>query len=47
MMQLLWRSYLKNVNDKTVAGVTYSNPIVAPLITHTDSLYYDSGESDS
>jgi hypothetical protein len=38
-------NYLKNVNDKTVAGVTYSNPIVAPLITHTDSLYYDSGEN--
>ena len=38
-------NYLKNVNDKTVAGVTYSNPIVAPLITHTDRLYYDSGEN--
>lgn len=38
-------TYLKNVNDKTVAGVTYSNPIVAPLITHTDRLYYDSNEN--
>jgi hypothetical protein len=38
-------NYLKNVNDKTFGGVTYSNPIVAPLITHTDSLYYDSGEN--
>jgi hypothetical protein len=40
-------NYLKNVNDKTVAGVTYSNPIVAPLITHTDRLYYDGGESEA
>jgi hypothetical protein len=38
-------NYLKNVNDKTFGGVTYSNPIVAPLITHTDRLYYDSGEN--
>jgi hypothetical protein len=40
-------SYLRDINNITVEGVTYSNAIVVPLITHTDRLYYDSGENIS
>ena len=29
--------------DKTVDSVTYTDALVAPLITHTTRLFYDSG----
>lgn len=36
------KSYLQNGFDKTVEGVTYSDAVVTPLITHTTRLFYDS-----
>ena len=36
------KSYLQNGFDKTVEGVTYTDAVVTPLITHTTRLFYDS-----
>jgi len=39
------RSRFTDNNNVTVEGVQYVNPIIAPLITHTRRLYYNSGQS--
>lgn len=38
------RNYLYLNKSRTISGVTYVNPIQVPLLTHTQRLYYDSGE---
>jgi len=35
-------SHLKNTNNVTIGATTYNDPLIVPLITHTDRLYYDS-----
>ena len=35
--------YISEGSSVTVDGTVYSDAVVAPLITHTDRLYYDSG----
>lgn len=37
------RDYLTTSKNFTVDSTTYTQPIVVPLITHSDRLYYDSG----
>ena len=37
--------YISEGTSETVGGVTYSDAIVVPLITHTDRLYYDSSQN--
>lgn len=39
------QDFLENANTITVDSVSFVEPIVVPLITHTESLYYDSGEN--
>ena len=40
------RTGLTTGYNKTVGGVTYNKAVVAPLITHTTRLYYNSDNSD-
>ena len=35
------KTHLTTATNKTVDGVTYTNPIQVPLITHSQRLYYD------
>ena len=41
------KTYLQGGYDKTVGGVTYTDAIITPLITHTDRLVYDSTSGHS
>lgn len=38
-------TYLTTEKDRTIDGVTYSNPVQVPLLTHTDRLTFDSVEN--
>jgi hypothetical protein len=37
------KDYLTTSKNFTVDSITYNQPVVVPLITHSDRLYYDSG----
>ena len=39
------KNHLTSNNNVTVGSETYTNPIIAPLITHSKVLYYESGVS--
>lgn len=38
-------NYIRTQRDRTIDGVTYEEPMQVPLLTHTQRLYYDSGEN--
>jgi len=41
------KTHLTTSVNKTVGGVTYTNPIQVPLITHTQRLYYNANEDEA
>jgi len=41
------KTHLTTAVNKTVGGVTYTNPIQVPLITHTQRLYYNTNEDEA
>jgi len=41
------KTHLTTAVSKTVGGVTYTNPIQVPLITHTQRLYYNANEDEA
>lgn len=40
------RQYLIQGNNKTISGTTYLNPLIVPLMTHSQRLYFDSSEDN-
>jgi len=37
--------FARNAKDRTIDGIQYDSPLQAPLLTHTQRLYFDSGEN--
>jgi hypothetical protein len=40
-------TYLTSSQDRVIDGIIYENPIQVPLITHTQRLYYNTGEDEA